>query len=130
MPKSTATIAVSYTTPRDTIKIPESGKIDIVRNGVALPKNEVLEQWQRTRFLRDVSQVKRSWLVEIMKCVDILQATEFSLSEMYACESHLALLFPGNSNVRPKIRQQLQLLRDNGYLDFIGRGRYRLNNLI
>jgi Dam-replacing HTH domain len=28
--------------------------------------------------------------------------------------------------VRAKIRQKLQVLRDNGYLDFVGRGIYRL----
>ena len=29
-------------------------------------------------------------------------------------------------NIRPRIRQQLQVLRDHHFLDFLGRGRYRL----
>ena len=37
-----------------------------------------------------------------------------------------ARLYPANHNVRPKIRQQLQVLRDRGWLEFVGRGRYRV----
>jgi Dam-replacing HTH domain len=43
-----------------------------------------------------------------------------------AFEPRLAALYPGNNNVRPKIRQQLQVLRDRGWLEFLGRGRYRV----
>jgi type II restriction enzyme len=45
---------------------------------------------------------------------------------LHAHHRRLHRLYPGNRNVRPKIRQQLQVLRDQGYLDFIGPGRYRL----
>jgi len=31
-----------------------------------------------------------------------------------------------NHNIRPKIRQQLQILRDLGFLEFLGDGSYRL----
>ncbi|MCC7268444.1 MAG: hypothetical protein IT546_14060, partial [Caulobacteraceae bacterium] len=50
------------------------------------------------------------------------------LADVYAFEDRLARLYPGNRNVRPKIRQQLQVLRDQGYLDFVGRGLYRLRD--
>jgi type II restriction enzyme len=33
---------------------------------------------------------------------------------------------PSNNNVKAKIRQQLQFLRDKGVLDFVGRGQYRM----
>ncbi|MDP2338357.1 MAG: hypothetical protein Q8N05_18280 [Bacteroidota bacterium] len=46
--------------------------------------------------------------------------------EVYAQEARLAALYPGNNNVRPKIRQQLQVLRDRGWLAFGDRrGTYR-----
>ena len=32
---------------------------------------------------------------------------------------------PQNNNIRPKIRQQLQVLRDKGVIEFLGRGLYR-----
>ncbi|TMH35011.1 MAG: hypothetical protein E6H66_08620 [Betaproteobacteria bacterium] len=39
-------------------------------------------------------------------------------------EPLLATLFPGNNNIRPKLRQQLQQLRDLGQISFLGKGRY------
>jgi type II restriction enzyme len=35
-------------------------------------------------------------------------------------------LHPLNRNIRPKIRQQLQVMRDHGVLEFLGQGRYRI----
>jgi type II restriction enzyme len=34
-------------------------------------------------------------------------------------------LHPENRHVRDKLRQQLQVLRDLGLIEFLGRGRYR-----
>jgi type II restriction enzyme len=62
-----------------------------------------------------------------MRCVEAIGRPDFTLAEIYAQEDRLAALYPGNANVRPKIRQQLQVLRDRGYLRFEGRGLYRLN---
>ena len=45
---------------------------------------------------------------------------------MYGFEARLGALYPGNNNVRAKIRQQLQVLRDAGLVAFLGGGRYRL----
>ena len=61
-----------------------------------------------------------------MRCVEGLGRAAFTLDEVYACEAELSALYPANRNVRPKIRQQLQVLRDQGYIAFLGRGRYRL----
>jgi type II restriction enzyme len=41
-------------------------------------------------------------------------------------ERGIAKLHPANRHVRAKIRQQLQVLRDAGLLDFVGRGEYRM----
>ena len=107
-------------------EIPEAGKIFLVRDGEQAPKATVLEQWRATRFLRDHSQGARGWLLEVMKGVDLIGRREFALSDVYAMEPRLRELFPGNQNVRPKIRQQLQVLRDQGYLKFLWQGQYRL----
>ena len=50
---------------------------------------------------------------------------EFTLAEVYGFEARLSAIYPGNNNVGPKIRQQLQMLRDMGWLAFNGRGTYR-----
>ena len=109
-------------------QIPQSGKIYIVRNGHVAPKDSVLTQWNRTLFLRDQGQDARGWLVDVMKCIEDLGKTEFRIEDVYAFEDRLSRIYPGNRNVKPKIRQQLQYLRDRGYLDFVSRGYYRLRS--
>jgi type II restriction enzyme len=109
-------------------EVPGSGKIHIVRNGVIRPKDLVLGDWQKTLFLRDQSLEARGWLLDVMKCVESLGKRDFTLDEVYAFERHLGDLYPGNQNVKPKIRQQLQYLRDRGFIDFVSRGNYRLRS--
>ena len=70
----------------------------------------------------------RGWLLDVMKCVESLGKRDFTLEEVYAFERHLGELYPGNQNVKPKIRQQLQFLRDRGFIDFVSRGNYRLRS--
>jgi type II restriction enzyme len=107
-------------------EIPKSGKIFFVRDEQLQSKELVLAQWQKTLFLRDQEPEARGWLIEVMKCVDLIGKREFQIEEVYAFEPRLSQLYPGNRHVKPKIRQQLQVLRDMGYLDFVSRGYYRL----
>jgi type II restriction enzyme len=107
-------------------EIPDSGKIFFVRGGEALPRDEVIQKWRATLFLRDKGVDARGWLIEVMKCVERLRRRDFTLDDVYGFESELARLYPNNRHVKQKIRQQLQVLRDQGYLQFTARGRYRL----
>lgn len=107
-------------------KIPESGKIFYVKNGEIETRENVLKNWKRTLFLRDKPVNLKGWTLEVMKCLDRLGKQEFFLDEVYVFDQSLAALYPENKHVKDKIRQQLQILRDNDYLEFIGRGRYRL----
>ena len=50
----------------------------------------------------------------------------FSLADVYARADELARLHPANRHVREKIRQQLQVLRDMGLVEFLGSGVFRL----
>jgi type II restriction enzyme len=63
-----------------------------------------------------------------MRLIDRLGKTEFTLAELYACQQQLEAIYPNNRNVLPKIRQQIQRLRDAEYLDFLGSGVYRLRH--
>lgn len=107
-------------------QIPASGKIFFVRDGVPQSKELVLSQWKRTLFLRDENAEVRGWLVEVMKCIEMIEKNEFDLDDVYAFETQLRRLYPNNRHVKQKIRQQLQFLRDRGYIDFVSRGSYRL----
>jgi 2-iminoacetate synthase ThiH len=55
-----------------------------------------------------------------------LHKMEFTLADVYVHAASLAKLHPANCHVQPKIRQQLQMLRDLGLLEFLGGGAYRL----
>jgi type II restriction enzyme len=107
--------------------IPDAGKVWFVRESQALPQAEVLHAWRRTAFLQRARGEARGWLIEVMKSVEAIGAAAFTLDDVYAHEARLSTLYPGNRHVRPKIRQQLQVLRDQGFLQFTGRGRYRLS---
>ena len=106
-------------------QVPASGRISLIRAGVPAPRAEVRAAWTATRFLRDEGQTARGWLLAVMGAVEAVGRPEFTLAEVYAQEGRLAALYPGNANVRPKIRQQLQVLRNRGWLAFDGGGRYR-----
>jgi len=106
-------------------EVPEAGRISLVRAGLHTPRAAVLEQWRSTLFLREAGLNARGWLLAVMGAVEAIGRPEFTLADVYAHEARLAAQFPGNHNVRPKIRQQLQVLRDRGWLAFDGRGRYR-----
>jgi len=107
--------------------IPSAGKIFVITNGREHPKRSVLSKWRQTAFLREKSPDARGWLLDVMRCVDSLNRNEFAIEDAYAFAPELQLLYPGNKHVREKIRQQLQVLRDQNYLEFIGQGRYRLS---
>ena len=106
-------------------RVPETGKIYVVRSGAVVPKELVLERWSNTRFLNDMRADSRGWLLDVLRCVEELGRGEFELSDVYSFEGRLQLAYPGNQHVREKIRQQLQVLRDRGFIEFLGRGRYR-----
>jgi type II restriction enzyme len=65
-------------------------------------------------------------MADVLACVREIRKPEFSLRDMYAFEERLGALHEDNRNVRPKIRQQLQVLRDRGVLEFLKRGTYRV----
>jgi type II restriction enzyme len=91
-------------------QIPIDGKIAIVSAGVPKPEQLVRKEFARVRKLAELPP----------------SLTHFSLAELYGLEPELRIAHPLNQNVRPKIRQRLQVLRDLGLVDFVGRGSYVL----
>lgn len=107
-------------------RIPDVGKIFYIRDGAVMPRKSILTQWQRTLFLRSARSDARGWLIEVMKRLDRFGQRPFGIEDVYSFAGELSRLYPNNRNVKPKIRQQLQFLRDRGYLEFTSRGRYKL----
>ena len=106
--------------------IPESGRLYLIKNGVEEKKEKVINDFNKMRFLRKSRGEMRGWLLDILKCIELLNKRTFSLNEIYSFEKFLELKHPNNKNIQAKIRQQLQILRDYGYLEFINRGEYKL----
>jgi len=107
--------------------IPQSGKIFYIKDGKLEAKKEVLENWHKTLFLREEKELAtRGWILDTMNCIDKIGKREFVLDEVYAFEKELKEKHPNNNFIKDKLRQQLQVLRDKGYLQFVSRGRYKL----
>lgn len=104
--------------------IPESGKVFLIKNQTVIERKTVTEQYAKTLFLRTQSQDSRGWLLDVLNVVDTLPNT-FVLAQVYEFSDKLAQLHPDNNTIHAKIRQQLQLLRDKGFIEFLGKGRYR-----
>ena len=106
--------------------IPQAGKIFIVRNRYVIPKGKVLAEWKKTLFLREEKETSaKGWLLDVMRSIEKISKPEFTLDDVYRFENELSKLHPDNKHIRDKIRQQLQVLRDKGYISFEGKGRYR-----
>ena len=107
--------------------VPEQGKIKIISNGVMVDKKIIVEQNRKVEKLSTSDISCRSWLLDTLNCMNKINKSTFSLSEMYYFEEELSLKHPRNNNIKPKIRQQLQILRDRGFIEFIGKGEYKKN---
>ena len=108
-------------------QIPEIGKIKLVQNSEIIDQEEVIKTWQKTAFLSQQKQVEtRGWTLDVMKCIERLHSDAFNLEAIYKFEPELSKIYPNNRFIKDKIRQQLQVLRDAGYIKFVSRGNYSL----
>ena len=107
----------------DLRQVPESGKVFLVKNQQVIPRDNVTEQFQKTLFLRKQSTTSRGWTLDVWQCIDRLD-TNFSLNQVYVYADELQRKHPENNHIKDKIRQQLQVLRDRGIIEFTGRGCY------
>jgi len=105
--------------------IPNSGKIFLVKNGELINKKTVVDTWSKTAFLANQKKESRGWTIEVLKVIDKIPYQEFKLSDVYMFENDFKVKFPNNNFVKDKIRQQLQVLRDKGILQFLGNGGYK-----
>ncbi len=107
--------------------IPEAGRIFLIRNRSVLPRADVLANWRQTLFLREQDNIgTKGWLINVLKCVERIRKPAFQISDVYGYEDELRTIYPNNRHIKEKMRQQLQVLRDKGLIEFIGRGQYRM----
>jgi type II restriction enzyme len=107
-------------------RIPPDARISMVAEGKPVAILTVRKAYDRLRPLAKLKVEKRGWTLDVLREIRLLGKNDFELADIYSRAEELARLHPKNFHVRDKIRQQLQVLRDMGLLEFLGDGSYRL----
>jgi HKD family nuclease len=79
---------------------------------------------EKSKSLQKPKATKRDLVGWLNKIYNLIPDNEFTTRQIYKYESELAKLYPNNKNIRPKIRQQLQVLRDMGIINHLGHSRW------
>lgn len=108
----------------DISKVSELGKIFLVENATIIKPEIVQTAFNKTTFLKDKSLESKGWILDILTCVEKIPSKDFTLKDIYNFEKDLKIKYPNNNFIKDKIRQQLQILRDKGIIEFSGRGTY------
>ncbi|MBQ5319070.1 MAG: hypothetical protein J6K17_08245 [Oscillospiraceae bacterium] len=105
--------------------VPTQGRIRIIENQNIYDTKEIVESYAQIKRLQTNNLESRGWLMDVLNCVNEINTTDFSLQDIYEFTEHLQEKHINNHNIEAKIRQQLQILRDKGFIEFITRGHYR-----
>jgi type II restriction enzyme len=103
-------------------RIPADARIAVVNESRVAPEKEVRAQYRRVKPLAEIKAKERGWTLDVLNAVRRLGKTQFTTSETYSFAHELEQLHPDNRHVKDKIRQQLQVLRDRGFLSQVERG--------
>ncbi|MBR4642875.1 MAG: restriction endonuclease [Selenomonadaceae bacterium] len=106
-------------------KIPEQGKLRIIRDGKEVDASKVLRRYEQIKKLQTDNIGLRGWMLDVLNCINDIGSENFTLQQVYQYAEALKLKHNLNRNVEAKIRQQLQFLRDRGFVEFVGRGVYK-----
>jgi type II restriction enzyme len=108
--------------------ISPEGKIRLVTDEAIEDRRSVRDLYKKIKPIAELKGGLRGWALNVLRMVHKVGKPQFNLEDVYAFEAELSRLYPDNRNVRPKIRQQLQVLRDIGLISFLGRGNYALRS--
>jgi type II restriction enzyme len=107
-------------------RIPPEGQISLVEDGIAVDPRSARLLYESSRRLLQIDPASRGWTALALNAVRRVGTSKFSLRDIYAQQHIFEEAFPNNRNIEAKIRQQLQVLRDLGYLRFLGSGQYEV----
>ncbi|MEY2466918.1 MAG: hypothetical protein QOD03_1439 [Verrucomicrobiota bacterium] len=129
-------------------RIPADARIPVVIEKQIVPASEVRSLFRKVKPLKEISVKQRGWTLDVLNVVRRIisegraprdpnfsemsgtrgtrPSDTFTTAEVYAFAPELEKLHPGNRHIRDKIRQQLQVLRDLGFLIHVERGEWRL----
>src|SRR5271165_4899639 len=96
------------------------GEVQIVERGRVHSPAEVRDHFRRFIPLSNLAPTERGWTTLTLSVIRGLSKRKFALRDLYEKEGLFSFSYPRNRNVRAKIRQQLQVLRDLGVIRFDG----------
>ncbi|MCR5833285.1 MAG: hypothetical protein K6G55_01315 [Selenomonadaceae bacterium] len=105
--------------------VPAQGQLPIICDGKINDVDEVVNRYKKIKRLQNNQLESRGWLMDVLNCVNDIGEEIFTLQQVYEYIDALKIKHGDNHNIAAKIRQQLQFLRDKGFLEFVGRGIYR-----
>jgi type II restriction enzyme len=107
--------------------IPEMGRIPMISDQILKPKAQVIQTFKKSLFLEKITNNDtKGWLLDVIRCIEWTNKKEFTLRDLYQYETLLRQWHPQNNHIPEKIRQQLQILRDSGFLISIRKGVYQV----
>jgi type II restriction enzyme len=105
--------------------LPKESMIYIVRAGIVSEREKIISDYNKIKSLQFDDMESRGWIMDVLFCINNIPDDTFGIDDMYAFEPYLHEKHPNNQFIRAKIRQQLQVLRDKGYIRFVARGVYQ-----
>lgn len=79
----------------------------------------------RSQFA-DMTVMLPGWLKLTVEGISTIKSNLFTMEQVFqTCAPMVAKHYPENKHVRQKLRQQMQRLRDLGFVQFLGQGQYK-----
>jgi hypothetical protein len=103
--------------------------LDHIESSIVRKQGEFFKLTQNSENNKvSINTQKKNWQEGLMDYINQMHKTEFLLEDVYKFEDELKIKHPKNQNIRDSIRWALQKLRDEGLIEFMGRGEYRIKN--
>lgn len=87
--------------------------------------NYMEKDYNKLSLHNDVQTKLKGWKKEVFEIIDDFKNDYFSLEDIYEYNGQLKEKYPNNRNIEAKIRQTLQYLRNDGFIEFLENGEYR-----
>lgn len=112
---------MSLRAPVETLRTILPSKRLLKSNQIDRPEHICLPRKQMNALTESFA----GWLKLTIEGITQIASDTFSMKDVWVvCEPLARRRFPNNRHVREKLRQQLQRLRDIGFIQFLGAGRY------
>lgn len=109
--------------------VPDEAKIPLIVNGRVEPTQRVRKHYRQLKRLKGVRAEGRGWVLDVLRLLGVYGLRRFETKEAYAMLPALQKLHPKNHRIREKIRQQLQILANRGFLRHLARGKWEMKRV-